>query len=72
MSKYGWTVPLRTKTGAEIVKEFQTIFKEVEGGIARMYAKKLISSYYFRTRRKNSSGKQVSPVTAVKDRHRQQ
>ena len=28
MSKYVWTVPLRTKTAAEIVKAFQTIFKE--------------------------------------------
>ena len=28
MSKYVWTVPLRTKTAAEIVKAFQTIFKQ--------------------------------------------
>ena len=28
MSKYVWTVPSRTKTGVEIVKAFQTIFKD--------------------------------------------
>ena len=29
MSKYVWTVPLRTKTAVEIVKAFKTIFKDV-------------------------------------------
>ena len=28
MSKYVWTVPLRTKTGGEMVKAFETIFKK--------------------------------------------
>ena len=28
MSKYVWTLPLRTKTGVEIVKAFQTTFKD--------------------------------------------
>ena len=30
-SKYGWIVPLKTKTGLEVSKAFESIFKKKKG-----------------------------------------
>ena len=30
-SKYGWIVPLKTKTGLEVSKAFESIFKNAKG-----------------------------------------
>ena len=39
-SKYGWIVPLKTKTGLEVSKAFESIFKKAKGKPKKLWVDK--------------------------------